>query len=156
MKCFLEYQWNKMKLDDAKVGDCCFFLIKGVNSPKFGEIYKISEEDNIIHVLEVKDSKYYSVHSKNFAWNKEDLKDKKWEDPHNYNDTVENTNEKETTKRSGNVHNRKKTTDSDKGRVTKSKSSPKSNGRKQKSVRGTGKQKSKTQRNRKTSRSKKD
>ena len=141
-----------MKLDDASIGDCCFFLVRGVSSPKFGEIYKISEKEEIIHVIEVKDSKYYSVHSRNFAWNKEDLKDKKWEDPHNYNDTVENTNEKETTKRSGNVHNRKKTSDSNKGRIKKSKGSSTSNGRKQKSVRSIRKQKSKTQGNRKASR----
>ena len=145
-----------MILQEVNVGDCCFFLVRGVNTPKFGEIYRINIEEKIIHVIEVNDSKYYSVHVINSAWNKEDLKDKKWEDPHNYNDAVQNTNEKETTKRSGDVHNRKKATNSDQRRIPKSKSSSKSNGRKQKTVRGTGKQKSKTQRNRKTSRSKKD
>jgi len=144
-----------MNLQEVKVGDCCFFLVRGVNTPKFGEIYKISEKEEIIHVIEVKDSKYYSVHSRNFAWNKEDLKDKKWEDPHNYNDTVENANEKETTKRSSNVHNRKKASDSNKRRIKKSKGTSESDGSKQKFIRSTGKQKSKTKRNRKASRNKK-
>jgi len=124
-------------VDNIKLGDCCYFLVKGSNVPKFGEIYKISEDKSIVYVLEVKDSRYYSVYFENFAWNKEDLKDKVWIDPHNYNKTAEIVNEKEIIERSSDVHNRKKTPDSDKRRIKKSKSPSRRNGSKQKSLRSS-------------------
>ena len=45
-----------MNLREVNVGDCCFFLVRGVNTPKFGEIYRINIEEKIIHVIEVNDN----------------------------------------------------------------------------------------------------
>tara|TARA_B100000700_G_scaffold328785_1_gene447816 strand:- start:401 stop:742 length:342 start_codon:yes stop_codon:yes gene_type:complete len=111
-----------MKITEAKKGDCCYFLTRNSTTPMFGEIYQVSVDESILFIIEQLNSKYYVVHSQNASWDKKELKLKKWVDPYNYKQTSEIINEEKPIKRSGNVHNRKKTRNSNKRKPSKSKS----------------------------------
>ena len=109
---------------EANIGDCCFFLIRGNNKPKYGTIIAVHKGESAVQVMESVDSKFYVVWEKNAAWDEKELKGQKWEMPHNYKRNIpeEKTNETKPSKRISNVRNRKKTKPKRKRTKAKSKS----------------------------------
>ena len=100
-----------IKALEAKVGDCCYFLVKNEKSPRFGEIIQIIARESALQVMDSKDGKYMCVWENNAAWDQKELKGQKWEKPHNYireDIPMEISNEKEPSKRVSDVRDGKK------------------------------------------------
>tara|TARA_B100001250_G_scaffold369542_1_gene353085 strand:- start:642 stop:1049 length:408 start_codon:yes stop_codon:yes gene_type:complete len=130
---------------EANIGDCCYFLIRGINKPKYGTIVAVHKRESAVQVMEALDSKFYVIWEKNAAWDEKELKGQKWEMPHNYHrDIPEDPNEKELDERKRDVHHGKKTKPKIKRAKKRSSSVSKRTSGKQKPVRSTRKSKSKT------------
>lgn len=100
-----------IKALEAKVGDCCYFLVQHEKAPKFGEIIEIIARESAVQVMDSKDGKYMCVWENNAAWDQKELKGQKWEKPHNYireDIPKEISNEEEPSKRVSDVRDGKK------------------------------------------------
>jgi hypothetical protein len=100
-----------IKALEAKVGDCCYFLVRNESTPKFGEIIQILARESSVQIMDSKDGKYMCVWENNAAWDQKELKGQKWEKPHNYireDIPMEISNEKEPSKRVSDVRDGKK------------------------------------------------
>ena len=138
---------------EANVGDCCWFLLKGISTIKYGTILKVHKDESAVQVMESLDSKFYIVWEKNAAWNEKELKGQKWEKPHNYHrDIPEDPNAKESDERECDVHHRSKRKPKTKRPKKRNSSVSKCSASKQKTVRSARRSNGKTGRNRKTGR----
>ena len=93
---------------EAKVGDCCYYLVPFESKPRFGQILQTLPQESCVQVMDIHDSKYYMVWEQNASWDKAKLKGQKWKEPHNYHRDIKlekTDNEKELDKRKRNVHN---------------------------------------------------
>tara|TARA_R110001592_G_scaffold105620_1_gene297129 strand:- start:1681 stop:2055 length:375 start_codon:yes stop_codon:yes gene_type:complete len=98
---------------EAKIGDCCYFLIRNEKAIKFGEIVNLYPRESAVQVIETRNAKYVCVWEKNAAWDEKELKGQKWELPHNYireDIPKEISNEEEPSKRVSDVCDGKKKT----------------------------------------------
>ncbi len=94
---------------EAKVGDCCYFLLRNERKIKFGTIVRVIRRESCVAVTEVIDSKYHVVWQENAAWEEKELKGQKWKEPHNYHrDIPEVPHEKSPNEGKRTVHNRTK------------------------------------------------
>ena len=92
---------------EARIGDCCYFLERNSKKIKFGTIIGLIPRESAVEVTDAIDSRYQVVWEKNAAWEEKELKGQKWQMPHNYHrDLPEVSNEKESDKGIGAVHNR--------------------------------------------------
>jgi hypothetical protein len=92
----------------AKVGDCCYFLVPMEARPRFGQILGTLPQESCVHVMEVSESKYYTVWEQNADWDKDKLKGQKWKEPHNYHRDIKlekTDDEKKSDKRKCDVYN---------------------------------------------------
>lgn len=122
-----------IKALEAKVGDCCYFLVKNEKAARFGEIIQIIARESAVQVMDSKDGKYMCVWEMNAAWDQKELKGQKWEKPHNYireDIPKEISNEEEPSKRVSDVRDGKKKATKRKRTKRKSPSVSKRAGRK--------------------------
>ena len=69
---------------EATPGDCCYFLVRNEKKIKFGTIVSTIPSESAVLVMESLDSKFFTIWEKNAAWEEKDLKQRKWQQPHNY------------------------------------------------------------------------
>jgi hypothetical protein len=127
-----------INVTEAKINDCCYFLLPNERKPRFGTITSVFLNESGVQVLDPLNGGYYVVWEKNAAWDESELKGKKWEKPHNYHrDIPEIIDEKKPDERKRNVHNRPKTKTKVKRTSKKDKSATRGSNRKQKTVRSS-------------------
>ena len=57
-----------INIDNAKIDDCCFFLVPGERKPRFGTIIEIILKESAFQVLDTVNGGYYVVWIGNSAW----------------------------------------------------------------------------------------